>query len=435
MRGPAVLALTVLLLAGCAGSPADDMPEAPSGPVPSYAFACGEGMGERVPGVCMRRLESAAAQYTEPALAWHPADPAVLALGVHAVGLPSVLAGGALVAPAVYVTEDQGSSWQERLVPLPPSDPGTFAGDPAVAFTPDGVLHYSAMAQSPGFGSRLFVASSADLGATWSAPQVLFVGMDREWFAVGPDGTLFLSWQDYPDRSHVAWSLDSGKTWSEPLAGPDGCITASPVGFIGGHPHLACSVAEEPQQLLRLDVDAATLEPVTRPPAAGIAPRILASGDMVVLTTYSGGAATSLDGGATWNAWAWLPDVLTVDEQWGEAPQVYWSELDGNALHLLVAVYHRSDTGGATPGRHGVQDAHRVAHVLLDARDLTLVRETQLTPDEPESMGSPPASAVPILGDDWYAMARHGDALALAWAWGGGIDVAFLEPSAAAAPA
>lgn len=429
MRGPAVLALAVMALAGCLDG-LGQMPDAPGGPVPSYAFACSNGMHERVPGVCGHRLESAAAQYTEPALAWHPTEPAVMVLGVHAVGLPSVLAGGALVAPAVYVSEDQGASWLERLVPLPSGDPGTFAGDPAVAFTPDGVLHYAAMAQSPAFGSRLFVASSPDLGATWSSPQVLFVGMDREWLSVGPDGVLFLSWQDYPDRSHVAWSLDSGATWSEPLAGPDGCITASPIGFVAGLPHLACSVAQEPQRLLRLDIHGATLEPISRPPVAGIAPRVLSSGGMVVVTTYSGGATASLDGGVTWSTWAWLPDLLTLDDKWGKTPQVYWSELDGNALHLLVAVYHRSDIGGMTPGRHGPQDAHHVAHVLLDARDLTVLRETELTPDVAESTGSPPASAVPILGDDWYSMARHGEDRALAWAWGGGIDVAFLRPVA-----
>lgn len=411
-------------------------------PLPAFGFDCAGASVDRVAGVCVRRLEAPATHLSEPALAWHPDDAAILVVGAHAVGASGVPAASA-IPPAVYVTEDGGASWQERRVPMPVTYSGWYYGDPAVAFTPDGRLHYATMAMDPAevatsafmprAGPLLLATVSDDLGATWSSPTVLAGTMDREWLSVGPDGTIYLTWQDYPERSFAAWSTDSGATWSDPLSGPDDCVTGSPVAFLGGLPHMACSVIDveaqrSSQRLLRLDEDAGQLVAVAEIPVAGNGPRLLplADGGLAV-TTYSGGIAVSPDGGQSWTASGWLPDLVTVDDAWTDQPYVYWSEARDGVLHLLLSKYHRTPTPLNSNGDHEPEESHTVAHVVLSDRDLSIVQETLLTPDERESSAAPPASATPLLGDDWYAMAWHGEDLALVWAWAGGLDLAIVQ--------
>jgi hypothetical protein len=105
------------------------------------------------------------------------------------------------------------------------------AGDPVVAFGPDGTVYYSNIVfsrVSPVSG--IVVSTSHDGGRTWSDPNVVtFTGAgnfihDKEWIAAGPDGKVVVTWTrfnlgprgaGYLESPIVgAFSNDGGKTWN-----------------------------------------------------------------------------------------------------------------------------------------------------------------------------------------------------------------------------
>jgi hypothetical protein len=108
------------------------------------------------------------------------------------------------------------------------------------------------------------VAVSTDGGAHWSPPtMVSFVSSnntfnDKEWLAVAPDGTVYLTWtRFFADAAHgyrespivVSKSVDGGNTWSDwvkvsdaahpfdqgsnPIVGPDGTLYVAYEGSAG----------------------------------------------------------------------------------------------------------------------------------------------------------------------------------------------------------
>jgi hypothetical protein len=105
------------------------------------------------------------------------------------------------------------------------------AGDPAMAFSPDGVAYYANIVfsrVSPVSG--IVVSTSRDGGRTWSEPNLVtytnaanFIH-DKEWIAAGPNGRVTVTWTRFnlgPQASGyrespivAAYSKDFGKTWN-----------------------------------------------------------------------------------------------------------------------------------------------------------------------------------------------------------------------------
>src|SRR5215472_380708 len=131
-----------------------------------------------------------------------------------------------------------------RTFDRPISVPGSVgsnvnAWDPAVAVGPDGTVYASFMIAK---GSQWYpvVAASFDHGATFSQVSSLIPPDpknwgDRDFIAVAPDGTVYVTWDYGPNRTSIAYfcpatgsctftagdlnvvlqkSTDGGKTWS-----------------------------------------------------------------------------------------------------------------------------------------------------------------------------------------------------------------------------
>ena len=88
------------------------------------------------------------------------------------------------------------------------------AWDPAVAVAPDGTVYASFMIAK---GSQWYpvVAASFDHGATF--PQVSSLlppdpknWGDRDFIAVGPDGTVYVTWDYGPQRTSVSYICTTG---------------------------------------------------------------------------------------------------------------------------------------------------------------------------------------------------------------------------------
>lgn len=443
MRPPLLLALVILapaLLAGCVddsrnalGGAATDV-EA-NAPLP-FAYPCGPGATvERVPGVCVTRLEDPAHQLSEPSLALHPEDPDVVAVGVHLVGPLGLTPDGSLVAGRIYLTEDGGATWRSSQLPLPAeSSPGSFYSDPALAFDANGTLHASGLVIQPQVDGRfrvdVFATASRDLGRTWESSTLLTKDgrNDRNWNAIGPDGTVYVTSHVCCTTSKAHWSVDGGRTWEGLAQTPEGCYTGSPVALVDGEPWMACYHADDQEmRLFHLDREARTLEPRgTIPGMTCIAPRILQGPDgALTVTCYGGFVARSVDGGTHWTLHS-VASLASVEDEW-DSFQVYWSEVDArNVLHLQLATFHRPSPDAYLYGK-----PHRVAHFALDAATLTPLHEARLTPETPERDERGTLGAlVPPLGDDWYGIRFGPDGRgAMVWMWAGGIDVAWFEPA------
>lgn len=134
---------------------------------------------------------------------------------------------------------DSGTKWSSAI-PMPgTSHTGNGTWDPALAVARDGLVYVSFMIDT-GDGYVPVVDVSHDHGATFTvaatitAPTANNFG-DRDFLAVAPDGTLYLTWDYGPSRSSVGlacakngscWfskgelnaviqkSTDGGKTWS-----------------------------------------------------------------------------------------------------------------------------------------------------------------------------------------------------------------------------
>ena len=140
---------------------------------------------------------------------------------------------------AVARSTDGGRTWD-----APVSLPGTVGSnnntwDPAVAVAPDGTV-YAAFMLSHGGQYYPVVDTSFDHGASFTQSSSLIPPDpknwgDRDFIAVGPDGTVYLTWDYGPERTSITYicasngscafatgdlnvvmqkSTDGGKTWS-----------------------------------------------------------------------------------------------------------------------------------------------------------------------------------------------------------------------------
>ncbi len=174
-----------------------------------------------------------------------------------------------------YVSWDGGSTWTNVQVPgltAETGGQGTFkkvdsAGDPAMAFGPDGTVYYANIVfsrVSPASG--VAVSVSHDGGLTWDAPNLVTYNdtanffNDKEWIAAGADGRVVVTWTRFDQGAQgagynespivAAYWRDSGQTWnrqgspvsdaahpfdqgSMPQYGPDGALY---VAYEGGQP-------------------------------------------------------------------------------------------------------------------------------------------------------------------------------------------------------
>jgi hypothetical protein len=141
---------------------------------------------------------------------------------------------------AVARSTDGGRTWD-----APVSLPGTVGSnnntwDPAVAVAPDGTV-YAAFMLSRGGQYYPVVDASFDHGASFTQSSSLIPPDpknwgDRDFIAVGPDGTVYLTWDYGPERTSITYicasngscafatgdlnvvmqkSVDGGKTWSK----------------------------------------------------------------------------------------------------------------------------------------------------------------------------------------------------------------------------
>ncbi len=138
-----------------------------------------------------------------------------------------------------YYSFDGGKTWGNVQVPALTAETGSSgvfkkfdaAGDPALAFSPDGVAYYANIVFSRvTFASGVVVSASRDGGKTWSDPNLLtFVNAgnffhDKEWIAAGPNGKVVVTWTrfslgpkgaGYKSSPIVsAFSKDYGHSWN-----------------------------------------------------------------------------------------------------------------------------------------------------------------------------------------------------------------------------
>lgn len=105
-----------------------------------------------------------------------------------------------------------------------------------MAFSPEGVLYYSALVYDFSFANRtpsgVAVAVSRDGGATWGAPTMVHFESsndlfnDKEWVAAGAGGKVYVTWTLFKSNkahgyisSQIVESVsnDFGATWSDPI--------------------------------------------------------------------------------------------------------------------------------------------------------------------------------------------------------------------------
>ena len=165
-----------------------------------------------------------------------------------------------------YTSFDGGNTWTNVQVPgltAQTGGQGPFAkvdsaGDPSMAFGPDGTVYYANIVFSRvGPTSGIAVSVSHDGGLTWGQPDmVAFVQTgnffnDKEMITGGPDGKVVVTWTKYYQGPHgagylqspivMAISKDQGHTWNNqgrpvsdpshpfdsgsiPIYGPDGAL-------------------------------------------------------------------------------------------------------------------------------------------------------------------------------------------------------------------
>jgi BNR/Asp-box repeat len=158
------------------------------------------------------------------------ADPALgyvyeVWMGCEGIGFARSVNGGVTFQPAISLPGSGGST--------------TNTWDPAIAVAPNGTVYASFMISKGGQYYPVVVASS-DHGASFTQVSSLIPPDpknwgDRDFIAVGPDGTVYLTWDYGPTRTSMQYycprlgsctftagdlnvvmqkSTDGGKTWS-----------------------------------------------------------------------------------------------------------------------------------------------------------------------------------------------------------------------------
>ena len=186
-------------------------------------------------------LPSAQRGQAEPHIARSAANPDTL-LATFQEG--RFASGGGSVDCGYALSRDGGLSWARALIPqLTTASGGPYlrATDPVAGIGPQGDLYLNTLASlDNAFGlGAVVVSRSADNGASWSAPSVVFqapstqVLADKEWLAVNDfpgvpnSARLVVTWTNFTSNAagaatgnnlFAAMSDDRGTTWSAPVA-------------------------------------------------------------------------------------------------------------------------------------------------------------------------------------------------------------------------
>lgn len=452
------IALATTTLAGCIGSDGDlETQEADplgllDGPLTDIEYLCppGETM-TRADGLCIRTLATRTESNQEPFLAIDPNDPKVMAIGVnagHTTGVTAMTAdhpGADLILMDVFVTEDGGETWTLSQIPYIPSDETLpvdtlrGSGDPALAFDEQGALHVSGIFTKNLYGSgwEIFYTSSSDRGASWSEPIALTSDgdNDRNWLAVAPGGHLFIPWQNVGDSTQVAHSADAGLTWEVSPEIAD-CITVSQMVFVDGRALIACAGLDD-DGLSGIEVHAydpgrnafeevAELEDVET-----VWPQLVrtANGVLVLVTEDFEDDTVLLlrsqDGGENWSEPYDVRGAFTLDDPWSYVSAHWFAGDPWGGLHLVLT---GSEAPVELPVLGGILPERRIAHVVLDPADWSLLSEQALhTDDMEESMRMPPSLA-PNYGDHYFGVAFTAEEGFLVWTRDKGLDITRFAP-------
>lgn len=378
--------VAMVLLAGC-GSPADSGNAGAAFAVPA-CIACDVMIG------------STGTSAAEPTVAADPNNPLHLVAGSIGIDTTAAHSAGSLWS---HVSFDGGLTWTVSRLPggssAGPTHPlagYTAFADPQVRILPSGTVVYVGLAfhgdtavaggafVAPFASLTLFVARSEDGGTTWPDMRVLddgiggwaFVGAgpvvmpvftpgdyhDKPSLAMGPDGTLLLTWThglspptDRPSETDAVdieamLSDDDGKTWTRATTIAQGFFHQStPVVASDGALHVVyLSLDEETLAYHALSTDrGATWRTVEIGPAAYEAPSMishpdgrllltlaLADGDLSVPTLF-----VSDDDGATW-----APGV-PLDRPEHPGTPLASVAVDGRRV-VYVGFYHATDADG-----------------------------------------------------------------------------------------
>lgn len=405
----------VVLVAGFAGCASDEpapvspTTAAPPPPPSTYKVVCPPG-AETTGPVCAGRLASLTESNQEPFAAVDPWRPGFMAIGVNAGHTTEGLVLGEGSDPSfdmvrldIFVTMDNATTWVRRQLPPIPAPASTVepvqstvVGDPALVFSPDGVLHVSGIVtHSQVNGYTVFYISSPDLGVTWGPPRVLSTGTDndRNWMNRGPDGTLYVPWQRVGSRSEVAWSTDGGETWNlqdrDQVAAD--CITVSEVVFWEARPILACSrsgtdgYAVEVYEFSPIDgtltLLASPLDDCIWPKLSVVSGNLFLTGESCPGVRYT----MSADGGHTWFEQANIQSITGH-----EATGVAWQSSDPwGRLHIMLL-------------------GTELTYTVLDGKEILF---DQVLRPAATSTVPMPRTIAPTYGDHYYG---------ISWAeWGG----------------
>jgi hypothetical protein len=160
----------------------------------------------------------------ETTIAVNPTDPQNLVAGANDYRTGYDFQGLNDGTGWAYYSFDGGATWGNVQVPgltAETGGKGTFArmdsaGDPVMAFGPDGVVYYANIVfsrVSPASG--VAVSASTDGGRTWGAPNMVAYQSsanffnDKEWIAAGPDGTVVVTWTAFNSGAHGAGYISS----------------------------------------------------------------------------------------------------------------------------------------------------------------------------------------------------------------------------------
>jgi hypothetical protein len=302
-------------------------------------------------------------------------------------------------AAGAYVSHDGGVTWTNEFMPgISEQAGGTYqgVGDPAFAWDPSGdVVYYANIAFNrqanpatghSAFASSIAVSRSFDKGDTWETHYVIqdddpAVFHDKEWIAVGPDGTVYVAWALFKSGRGgpfqylgspivISKSEDQGQTWSEPQeisAGPyaqfatpvvaaDGTIYVSyelwenPIGRAGGRAFVAKSTdggEEWSNHFVSLINDLPN--PLPHGAFRVASYPVLDVGDdgtlHMVWSNWQSGSADivytrSGDGGATWDK------PVKINQESVRSDQFFqWISVSGDFVH--VGFVDRQYTGNA----------------------------------------------------------------------------------------